>query len=146
MSTVSDKFRQDIRTQRPWGVVSAWKAGLTKQQNNVRNACLLADILTMDNGYYKSSVVEQDGWWNGEREESYLIWGIPEDKLIQLGNKYDQEAVLHSNNVQDVAILEERQGANCSVAWLYKGDGSVEAVVWYANPVIPSGSGVNRAW
>ncbi len=139
MSTVSDKFRQDIRTQRPWGVVSAWKAGLTKQQNNVRNAILLADILTLDNGYYKSSVVEQDGWWNGEREESYLIWGIPEDKLIQLGNKYDQEAVLHSNNVQDV-VLDVPDGANRSVAILDDG-----AVSWYALPVIPSGSGVNRA-
>lgn len=145
MSTVSDKFRQDIRTQRPWGVVSAWKAGLTKQENNARNAKLLADIVTMDNGYYKSSVVDQDGWWNGEREESFLIWGIPEDKLIELGNKYDQEAVLHSNNVQDV-VLDVPEGANRSVAWLNVGDGSLSTVAWYAVPVVPSGSGANRAW
>lgn len=77
----------------PWAVISASK-GKSRHEDSANNAALWAELVTLDNGFYKSSIRETRGVYKGQSEDSFLVLGLPLDKAIYLGELFGQESVL----------------------------------------------------
>ena len=101
-----EQLKIDLLTFRPWVVISAWKSDLSDEVNHARHALLWTDLVTLDNGYYAKSIYDQDGWWNGEKEESYLVFGMPNHVAQWLAKKYGQKSILHSEYVIEVEFFD----------------------------------------
>jgi len=97
-----EEFLRDLRQVKPWAIISSYRPQFSELENKARSANLLADLVTLDNGYYRDSVFDQDGWWDGVKEESYLVFGMPKDQALALGRKYEQDSVLHSEDVKSI--------------------------------------------
>ncbi len=100
-----EQLKIDLQTFRPWTVISAWKSDISDEVNHVRHALLWTDLVTLDNVYYAKSIYDQDGL-NGEKEESYLVFGMPRYLTEQIAKKYDQESILHSEYVIEVEFFD----------------------------------------
>lgn len=122
-----------LRQTRPFCVLSASLSHLSPQENASRNALLLADLHFTSNGYYRKSIYEQDGHWKGEKEDSFLVFGMPIWEAQKLADKYGQESFLHSSEITDVVVSEGEvsekwNGGNYSSTFISPYD----QVHWYA--------------
>lgn len=65
---------------------------LTGIENKALNSELFKEIIAMEYDFH-----EAVGYLNEHYEESYCIYGIPFDKALELGKKYNQFAIFFSS-------------------------------------------------
>lgn len=71
--------------------MSGHKAENNKSENKKAQKSLKKDLDRADLDYS-----EQDGKWKGKKEKSFAVTGIKKDEAKELGQKYGQDAVMHS--------------------------------------------------
>lgn len=77
----------------PFGIVSAFRKNLPEEENMVRQFNLGKDIRAFGLGY-----IPIVGRWGGVNERSLFIPDIDKKQTLALGQRYDQEAVIHGEN------------------------------------------------
>jgi len=84
---------------RRFGVISAYRSELSKSQNQERHGQLVADLQKLG---YRNSHPFKSQWEDMatkvvHKEKSLFIPNIDFDSLIELGKKYNQDAVLYKD-------------------------------------------------
>jgi Protein of unknown function (DUF3293) len=101
------------RMGRSFGVISAYRSGLSKSENQVRHGDLMADL-------------QKDGWrpqplkakWEdmvtgvSKKEKSLLVPNIDFRRLQELGEQYEQDAVLFKDPSGSIGIYKNNNVAN----------------------------------
>jgi hypothetical protein len=87
----------------PFGIVSAFRKNLPEEENLVRQFNLGKDVRALGHGY-----IPIVGRWGGVNERSLFIPDIDRKQTIALGDRYDQEAVIHGDSGK--ADLIDRSG------------------------------------
>lgn len=84
------------RKGRQFGVISAYRAGLSKSENQTRHGQLMADLQRA--GYHQLHTFKSQ--WDDmdtkvtHKEKSIFVPKVKFSDLVNLGNKYEQDAVL----------------------------------------------------
>jgi hypothetical protein len=110
-----NRVRQHV-AGRNVGVITAYRGGLPKAENEARNTQLAADLRGHGFGFIKikGRYIENYGSENANPvdEHSYLVVGKdgPDEGhlkgvLSKLGQQYEQDSVLHKSHDQDEAFL-----------------------------------------
>lgn len=91
---------------RSFGVVSAYRAGLSKAENQERHGQLIADLQKLGFRNVETLKSQWDDMATGvtHKEKSILIPNIAFEALHKLGKKYDQDAVLFKDPSGSVGI------------------------------------------
>lgn len=91
---------------REFGVISAYRSGLSKSENQKRHGQLMADLQRMG---YKGMEPLKSSWEDmatkvTHKEKSIFIPHISFDDLHKLGKKYEQDAVLYKDKSGSIGV------------------------------------------
>lgn len=91
---------------REFGVISAYRSGMSKSENQKRHGELMADLQRMG---YKGMQPLKSSWEDmatkvTHKEKSIIIPHISFDDLHELGKKYEQDAVLYKDKSGSVGV------------------------------------------
>lgn len=91
---------------RSFGVISAYRANLSKAQNQERHGQLIADLQKLGIRNVETLKSQWDDMATGvtHKEKSILIPNVSFEALHQLGKKYDQDAVLYKDQSGSVGV------------------------------------------
>jgi hypothetical protein len=94
---------QYVEQNKPFGVISAFRQELSEKENEQRHIDLKKDIRNSGLGF-----IELEGGWTEEgvfnAEKSLFVPNIQENKIVELGQKYDQYSVLYNDGKSFVMI------------------------------------------
>lgn len=110
---------------RSFGVISAYRAGLSKSENQKRHGELVADLQRLgirDVEMLKSSWDDMATGIN-HKEKSILIPNVSFEALHKLGEKYEQDAVLYKDPSGSVGVYFKNGTA--SMAFDPKGEAAI---------------------
>ena len=90
---------QHIKSDRSFGVISAYVIGLGEKDNQERHNNLKQDVKSLKLGYVEQiSGYSYEGEDEQVKEKSLFIPNISLDQLLKLGKKYEQESVVYKDN------------------------------------------------
>lgn len=90
---------QHIKSDRSFGVISAYVIGLGEKDNQERHNNLKQDVKSLKLGYVEQiSGYSYEGEDNQVKEKSLFIPNISLDQLLKLGKKYEQESVVYKDS------------------------------------------------
>lgn len=121
----AESFRQSLEAG-DWAILSAERSELTPRENKARSAQLWADLVS-----YGFLPIPAEGIYDGTREASYVVFGIPERLALTMGQKYGQESILIPAGLRYCATHTlypskgfrwECDGTNCTRVVLDSGD------------------------
>lgn len=88
---------QHIKGSESWGIISAFRGGLSKRENLSRHRKLAGDVRGLGLGFFKL-----EGHWVGddgvEKELTLFVPNVDIKALVRLMKKYDQDAVIYSGS------------------------------------------------
>lgn len=111
---------------REFGVISAYRSGLSKSENQKRHGQLMADLQRMG---YKGMEPLKSSWEDmatktTHKEKSIFIPHVSFKDLHELGKKYEQDAVLYKDKSGSIGVYFKNNEA--VMAFDNKAEGAVE--------------------
>ncbi|EDM28285.1 hypothetical protein LNTAR_10231 [Lentisphaera araneosa HTCC2155] len=93
-----------------WAFITAWNPyslnETTDTENHSRNQTLLEDLNVQDIQVISGKGIDPSGEYSGE--DSFLITGISRDDAIQLGQKYQQNAIVFGEIYKNPELIWTR--------------------------------------
>jgi len=117
-----------VEGDRSFGVISAFRGGLSKQENMERHSELKDKIRKMGYGFIemRGGYKEEDGGFVNEL--SLFIPGVDKKEIIRLGNDYDQDSVIYKDKESFTLLGTNAATGRGKVLMNFKGGGPRDSV------------------
>lgn len=89
-----------------FAVVSAFRAGLSQEENERRHA-QLCEVLENDGLDFH----ETSGAWDGVREKAVLVAGMARDEAAELASYFGQDAYIWGDMEEEYCVFNTRTGS-----------------------------------
>tara|TARA_Y100001937_G_scaffold121361_1_gene180001 strand:- start:506 stop:1084 length:579 start_codon:yes stop_codon:yes gene_type:complete len=122
------RILQHIESDRSFGVLSAFRGGLSKKENMERHADLKDKVRGMGYGFIemRGGYKEEDGGFVNEL--SLFVPGIDKRALVDLGSDLDQDSVIYKDKKSFELVGTNRATGKGKVLMNFKGGGSRDSI------------------
>ena len=122
------RILQHIESDRSFGVLSAFRGGLSKKENLERHADLKDKVRGMGYGFIemRGGYKEEDGGFVNEL--SLFVPGIDKRALVDLGSDLDQDSVIYKDKNSFELVGTNRATGKGKVLMNFRGGGGKDSI------------------
>ena len=122
------RILQHIESDRSFGVLSAFRGGLSKKENMERHADLKDKVRGMGYGFIemRGGYKEEDGGFVNEL--SLFVPGIDKRALVDLGSDLDQDSVIYKDKNSFELVGTNRATGKGKVLMNFRGGGGKDSI------------------
>ena len=122
------RILQHIESDRSFGVLSAFRGGLSKRENMERHADLKDKVRGMGYGFIemRGGYKEEDGGFVNEL--SLFVPGIDKRALVDLGSDLDQDSVIYKDKNSFELVGTNRATGKGKVLMNFRGGGGKDSI------------------
>lgn len=122
------RILQHIESDRSFGVLSAFRGGLSKKENMERHADLKDKVRGMGYGFIemRGGYKEEDGGFVNEL--SLFVPGIDKRALVDLGSDLDQDSVIYKDKNSFELVGTNRATGKGKVLMNFRGSGGRDSI------------------
>ena len=122
------RILQHIESDRSFGVLSAFRGGLSKKENMERHADLKDKVRGMGYGFIemRGGYKEEDGGFVNEL--SLFVPGIDKRALVDLGSDLDQDSVIYEDKNSFELVGTNRATGKGKVLMNFRGGGGKDSI------------------